>query len=555
MSKKSLLYVLGVCGLALTVVLMIAGNANRVSIQPDSFAGQDEEHHLLRGLLVYDALRLPDRKLFSDPSVTWQPRWPPLVYISTAPLIAIFGRSQGVMTMTIAIYFAILLISLFGIGVKYHSPIAGLIAVLVTATFPMLFRYSGYYNLDVPLAACVCLTMLLLFLSEGFTKRWVSIGFGIAFGLGLLAKITFPIFILPVIAADAWSRKKQKKPTQWFSLLVSFVVAGIISGFWYLPRLGMIIDDLLAHVFDYNRHYGLMQSESGEFFIFQAGRELGTACVLFILITILLGPAQKRITLLPLYAWFFIPTAIFLLAPSDISRFALPSLPAIALLVAIYVMTLPGKQKYVFGVLIGALICVNLVHCVRIATQPEPWLFMESQATDKKPWEVSDQVVRLFENDFTNPICYLQDIDSNKLSGEYFWFRIALERPQVRVALYDLFNNRYENYEQFNDCINREGIVLYWTDRKGIEWPDSESIERLSRLGGIVSHRGEETFLDLDFPPGFVPKDFPRSAAQIPDPALKTSVDFGAAGGLFNRFFVYVPQGVLKNRNQLHFAY
>lgn len=547
--------VLCVCGLVLVIGLVFFANANRVSMQPESFAGQDEEHHLLRGLLVYDALRLPDRELFDDQGVTWQPRWPPLVYFTSSALMPLFGRSHSVMALTGTVYFALLLIAVFGIGWKFYSPKMGLLAVIITASFPMLFRYSGYYNLDIPLTACCAAAFYFMISSEGFSKVWPTVGFGVAFGLGLLAKITFPFILLPILVADIWGRKTGKKPFKWNSLFVSMLIAATISAFWYLPRIELIVEDLFSHVFDYNREFGLLQSESGEFFLIQAVRELGIASTLFVLAAFVLIPLRKRFVQLPIYAWLVFPVAMFALAPSDIARFAMPSLPAAALLVAMGAMRLPKLRSYVVIVLIAVVICLNAVQCFRIATQPEQWLFMKTRANEKMPWEVAVQVAGLLENDYAQRICYLQDSDSNKLSGEYFWFRMALEKPQVRFALYDLFNNRYADYERFNRCTEQQGVVLYWTDRKGTKWPDAKSIDRISKLGGIVSLRGNESFQDLDFPIGYVLKDFTLPASLNLDLALKTDIASGSFGVSYNRFFVYAPFGALKDRNKLHLMY
>ncbi len=86
-----------------------------------------------------------------------------------------------------AIYSALLLFSVYGLGIILFNGTVALWAVLICQFLPGLYYYRLEYLLDFPLAAIVTFSYLCLtwwrFSGQGWLK---AIAFGISCGLGML---------------------------------------------------------------------------------------------------------------------------------------------------------------------------------------------------------------------------------------------------------------------------------------------------------------------------------------------------------------------------------
>ncbi len=89
---------------------------------------------------------------------------PPLVYILTVPFLHIFGVGGDRATLVHLLFSAILLASVYSLGVKLFNRQVGLWAAAICVLLPGLYRYRLQFLLDFPLTAAItfcfyCLTM------------------------------------------------------------------------------------------------------------------------------------------------------------------------------------------------------------------------------------------------------------------------------------------------------------------------------------------------------------------------------------------------------------
>jgi asparagine N-glycosylation enzyme membrane subunit Stt3 len=152
-------------------------------------SGPDEFWHLLRGLKFSKAL-LSNPQEFLYLSVENASHWPPLFHMSSAIVAFFAGASYLSLVMTNIIYLAILLFSVYFIGLKLFDQNTGLLAAIITSAYPMVFISSRFFNPDFALLAMTCLSICFLIYSDYFRDRKFSVLFGISFGLGMLAKIS-----------------------------------------------------------------------------------------------------------------------------------------------------------------------------------------------------------------------------------------------------------------------------------------------------------------------------------------------------------------------------
>ena len=179
----------------------------------------------------------------------WRSFWllsnkiPPLHYILTTPFINIWGTSADAASIVIIFYNALLLISVYGLGVALFDVNIGLWAAGLCQVLPGLYYYRLEFLLDYPLTAIVTFSFYLLTLWKVSKKKsWViAIAFGFSFGLSLLLKQTALFFLLiPII----WVLFACLKDRQWLrvtQLITAFFASIIIFYPWYRTNWLLIL--------------------------------------------------------------------------------------------------------------------------------------------------------------------------------------------------------------------------------------------------------------------------------------------------------------------------
>jgi 4-amino-4-deoxy-L-arabinose transferase-like glycosyltransferase len=161
----------------------------------------------------------------------WENFWslsskiPPGTYILTSPLFNIFGTGVDAAILVLALFSALLLISVYCLGAMLFNRKIGLWAALLCQLIPGLYRYQLEFLLDYPLTAAVIFSFFCLALWKVRTARtrkvlksplnWCfAILFGLSLGFALMIKQTSLIFlffpILAVFVINLWQRNWQK---------------------------------------------------------------------------------------------------------------------------------------------------------------------------------------------------------------------------------------------------------------------------------------------------------------------------------------------------------
>lgn len=247
-----------------------------------SIPGWDQAEYLTGAMNFWQALQQP--QWFS--SAWWTQFWmlsskvPPFVYISTTPFIALFGAGEEQSTIVNLLYSAVLLASVYGLGVRLFNVQTGLWAAGLCLLLPGLYVIRLDYLIDYPLVAIVTLTFFCLTLwatekksdaaieplppsialpsisqslaiAQSFSfprlgrsvlQSWgYSIAFGISLGLAFLIKQPAVFFLLVPILWIAITTLRQR---QWRRLLQLILALGL--GFfvclpWYRTNWLIII--------------------------------------------------------------------------------------------------------------------------------------------------------------------------------------------------------------------------------------------------------------------------------------------------------------------------
>lgn len=278
---------------------------------------------------------------------------PPLPLLVTFALFWTTGDCSETMARhSILVFFVILVCCTYAIGARLQDRPTGLVAAVLVASFPQVIGFSRIYWMDLPLAAMTSLSIWALLLTERFRRRWASLLFGLTVGLGLLTKYAFVVFIagpffIVLLGGRHGRRGRRDRRSDPLSRVLSnvalmLVAAITLCGYWYLKTIGYALQNFL-----FNRGTGVLQARAwwsvDNLVIYPAylQLQLGIVCTIALVLTL---PSflrhTSRDTRLLLLSWLALPYLFFTFVVLGIewSRFTLPYLPAIALIISLSLM-------------------------------------------------------------------------------------------------------------------------------------------------------------------------------------------------------------------------
>ena len=318
--------------------------------------------------------------------------YPPLMHLASTPYYALFGTSQDIAAFSNITFFIILILATYGIGKNLFNNKIGILSALIVSFFPAIFAFSRVYMVDFPLASMVTLSWYFLLKTKKFMDTKYSLLFGLSAGLGILAKFTYFIYILPYfIFLLPWIsgffkqslnqlNSKQKK-ARLFNLILALVVCLGVSSFWYFFNLKRIFLHHLAfnkaYILQINLNYNLqfVLKRFGLIF-FMLLKQLGVFFFIIFLLSLVYAMLNlKRIKTSYLLLWFFIP--ILFLSINTFSlfkRYILPVLPAVAILISFFLFQtfqyikneFNLKEKVCWRFFLGFLILICLLSYFKI---------------------------------------------------------------------------------------------------------------------------------------------------------------------------------------------
>ncbi len=212
----------------------------------NSVPAWDEADYLTGSLNYWQALQHPE--WFSGEWWTnfWQlsSKIPPFTYIATAIIQHVFGRGTDQATLVLLLFHAILIGSVYGLGVQLFNRRVGLWAAGLTVLLPGLYRYRLEFLLDYPLTAVVTLSFFCLTVWRTQSLKPViakpqpnyqslvwAIIFGLSLGLALMVKQTALFFLfIPIVWVMAGTIRRRN-----WGRLAQLIVGLFVSGFVFYP--------------------------------------------------------------------------------------------------------------------------------------------------------------------------------------------------------------------------------------------------------------------------------------------------------------------------------
>lgn len=238
--RESIWYVIGLCLWVLFYSILILG-WNTLLGGP---IGWDNAEYLAQSIQYYNILNdrgiVPFLKFFLTGGIPKAP----LTMLVALPFHYVFGPDNLSALATHVIYLMVISILLFLIGRELHSSGLGLLSVIVFCLVPRVFLYARVFYVEFGLSAAVTLTIFLMTSAKHRWTRRNDLLLGVAVGIGLLCKVTYPIFAIGPFVV--WLTNRYVHQKSFFGLVRSLgviaIVALAISGPWYALNLIRIID-------------------------------------------------------------------------------------------------------------------------------------------------------------------------------------------------------------------------------------------------------------------------------------------------------------------------
>jgi 4-amino-4-deoxy-L-arabinose transferase-like glycosyltransferase len=358
-------------GLAITLAL-----ANGVWILLDhSDPSWDQAHYLYTALQYKNAFHGGDLTGLLRAVNDIDPSHGPFFTLALVPPLAIFDVSNRSGLLVNLVAAPILYLAAGEIAYTiFRNNLARLLAIFLVATTPILVGLFHNVLQDFLLVTLTTLSLLLLLKSDGFRRRWITWGMALTMALGTLTKVTFPLFVigplLVVVAEVVYEAASASRGTSnserslrpallnvGGALLVYLVVAMA----WYGPNFSATLDYVRSTTGG-PLSLGAGPSDPYTFHAiasFTAGvinENLSWVILLVGVVGVLLCWRRLRslfrrpLDLAPLWklafllSWALVPYLSVALAHNQDVRLMAPAFPAVAVLAAGAVSSIPKAQ-------------------------------------------------------------------------------------------------------------------------------------------------------------------------------------------------------------------
>jgi hypothetical protein len=270
------------------------------------------------------------------------PTHPPLFPVAAGLLMGMIGPElQRLMVIQIG-FLLLLLISVYNAGRILTDRGRGLAATILVAAFPLVFKYTHEFYLELPTTALTAWAMWLLIAWRAHGGWHRALLLGLAIALGLLTKWTFIVFIT-VPAISLLDRLRRHRDLGAVEVWVGFFLGLVLALPWYIRHQDRIAQFIAWNQANAYWHLADPTTLGGWlFYPLRLPHLMGG--VAFVLTVVGLGFALTRsrregVVL----GWFLFPFIVFALIGTKAydARHLLPVLPAAALLGSLVVTTGP----------------------------------------------------------------------------------------------------------------------------------------------------------------------------------------------------------------------
>ncbi len=204
----------------------------------------DEARYLLDTLQWVQALHSGGLGGLVNAFFTVDTAYGPGYLAAVFPIFLAFGPSdQGALAANVVLWI-VLLLSVGSIARQLFGPVAGPVAMAVTAISPILLWLLHHALVDLGAATWTCLSVVAMLRSRHFTRPLPAALAGLCAGVGLLTKVSVVIFLAGpalVIGVRALVRLRSASTAKRWRVMGNLALALAtllaVAGPWYLTNL------------------------------------------------------------------------------------------------------------------------------------------------------------------------------------------------------------------------------------------------------------------------------------------------------------------------------
>ena len=321
----------------------------------------DDAYYLTRSIVLFDSLADGGIPLYAKRFLQLMNTKPPLVAALPTPVYLLAGRKFRAAYSINLVFLFVIFFSLYRMGKRYARPGAGLFAVFVVGTMPMVYSLSRWFLVECGLTAMVCAAMCLITEWDDSYSPLMASLLGVICGLGVLLKASFPAYVLvPLLWFAVGAHRSLLRPSTLAALGVPVI---LIAGPWYAVNATQALRTALnAGSAKTATFYG-----TGEIF---SARDIwnylvnvaNAAPILYVVAAALLALAARPLIKsearrgLLLCALWAVPLALFTFSHYRDLRYAAPCFPALALALGILAdVTIQRYGRMAFALLLALL--------------------------------------------------------------------------------------------------------------------------------------------------------------------------------------------------------
>ena len=322
----------------------------------------DHANHLERALRCH--LSLADGRLWAAISGE-SSFYPPLVPCAAGLLYFAFPVTPLTAQAVMLAFLALGLAAVYSVGRALWDERAGLLAAFLFGTAPFVVFSLLNFQLDLPLASMVALTLAIVLSTEGFRRPIWCVALGVVLGLGMLTKPTYLVYVAAPVLHQAFAGWRAPDRRRRLALLGLAVLIGAALAIpWYGQRLVGMPLQVADRSFKQAAEADQAALFSWHWLLFYArvfqpqfGLLAGVACVWGLW-------ALRRDRRARAYLWLAVLPAfvVFSLIQNRNLRYTLPLLPAAALVATagIRALRVPWRRAAIAAVVVVAALQVSM---------------------------------------------------------------------------------------------------------------------------------------------------------------------------------------------------
>jgi hypothetical protein len=300
----------------------------------------DHANHLERAVLCAQDIGRGDVRAILERSSFYPPLVPCLAGLAYRLAPTDVMAAQAVVLLFLGLGMA----ATYLLGRRLVDGTAGVVAALLFASAPFVLFSTLQFQLDLPLAAMVALTVYAALESDGFERRGWSVATGMLVGLGLVTKPPFVAYVVvPLVVVAAGVRNLRRA----VHALVATVLAIALSLPWYGPRLVAFPMQVGNRSFKQAAEAGAPDPATWaglSFYPRWSATQFGLVGVLLFVVGLIVAVRQRRWLAL---AALLVPVVALEAIQNKNLRYTLPLLPLTAVIAGMGFSALPRRGRWI----------------------------------------------------------------------------------------------------------------------------------------------------------------------------------------------------------------